>query len=607
MYIFFLPNVDPKQDNQKFKIIENVQIASAFQRGEINFKKNYFCSLSMSSSSYFKHVIVVFFWYGSNKLQKKKKKEKYLEIETYKKSKLKYRPQNLKKDGKMSEELKDENWEELLKTIKRELKLSPGSIFLLVKNTVIFDSDKLLSLWNWWIDQKTEQVKKLTDYLFEKKKKKQTKRCLMIEREFEEDKMTWRPKGANDPEFVNRMETENWDKHLTDLKKIIKMSTNKYLEDSNGELIEAGSDLKRIWMDRYKKETTRSLKMKTMKIKKEEQKKDNDMRKQSKMDWAKIDEIRIVCDEKSEMESFLNNVETAALTMCQTYDTMETCFELAQIVIRWKPYNMSSKNDKLFWDCATTSCQNVSSQLLTIIKMGAKFQEMIAFLHCGLTNFIDCIEHEPMSFAVQGLRQQFVKANDHANYLIKSFQQTQNNCSKSLQSLLETTDNDNNDSFALETKLKRKFASVGIDQNIFQSFLKCHQNFINGLIVNITCITNIRKGADFILQWFEKHCDNGISLEELLENHGLSRLTTPLQTIGVTKIIHLKIKKQDFFQNNIADPLKNAGVSKSLIQELKSLCEVLSIQSTTETYIKTKGTNQSKNGCDHGQAVEPFF
>ncbi|ETO03409.1 hypothetical protein RFI_34001, partial [Reticulomyxa filosa] len=79
----------------------------------------------------------------------------YLEIETYKKSKLKYRPHNLKKDGKMSEELKNEKWEELLEMIKRELKLSSGSIFLLVKNSVIFDSGKLLSLWNWWIDQKT--------------------------------------------------------------------------------------------------------------------------------------------------------------------------------------------------------------------------------------------------------------------------------------------------------------------------------------------------------------------------------------------------------------------------------------------------------------------
>ncbi|ETO11159.1 hypothetical protein RFI_26217, partial [Reticulomyxa filosa] len=531
--------------------------------------------------------------------------EKYLEIETYKKSKLKYRPHNLKKDGKMSEELKDENWEELLKTIKRELKLSSESIFLLVKNTIIFDSDKLLSLWNWWIDQKTGQSCVLDMvFLFDFGKKSE---LTIFLKKNKQSAMTWRPKGANDPEFMDRIETENWDKHFTDLKKIIKMSTNKYLEDSNGELIEAGSDLKRIWMDRYKKETTRSLKMKTMKIKKEEQKKDNDMRKQSKMDWAKIDEIRIVCDEKSEMESFLNNVETAALTMCQTYDTMETCFELAQIVIRWKPHNMSSKNDKLFWDCATTSCQNVSSQLLTIIKMGAKFQEMTAFLHCGLTNFIDCIEHEPMSFAVQGLRQQFVKANDHANYLIKSFQQTQNNCFKSLQSLLETTDNDN-DSFALETKLKRKFASAGIDQNVFQSFLKCHQNFINGLTVNITCITNIRKGADFILQWFEKHCGNGISLEELLENHGLARLTTPLQTIGVTKVIHLKVKKQDFFQNNIAGPLKNVGVSKSLIQELKSLCEVLSIQSTTENiYQKQKEQTNQKMAVTMAKQLNLFF
>ncbi|ETN99469.1 hypothetical protein RFI_38005, partial [Reticulomyxa filosa] len=76
-------------------------------------------------------------------------------------------------------------------------------------------------------------------------------RCLVIMKE--DEQITWYPKNANDPNFRNELEKQDWKKYFEDLEQLIGISNrNEYLrENEKGEIIKNHEDLKAIWTDRY--------------------------------------------------------------------------------------------------------------------------------------------------------------------------------------------------------------------------------------------------------------------------------------------------------------------------------------------------------------------
>ncbi|ETO30347.1 hypothetical protein RFI_06773 [Reticulomyxa filosa] len=154
-----------------------------------------------------------------------------------------FKPTGLRNDGRMLDNSKESNWEELLNTIKEKFHLTTKSSLLLVKKDNIDDhvdnDDDLFDLWNALIKDKKE-----TSYTFKM-------RCLEITKEGK--KIEWCPKGSTDPQFYGAMEQQDWTQHFEDLKQLIGgLSDSEYLEnESQNNKIETADDLKRIWADRY--------------------------------------------------------------------------------------------------------------------------------------------------------------------------------------------------------------------------------------------------------------------------------------------------------------------------------------------------------------------
>ncbi|ETO11561.1 exonuclease SBCC, partial [Reticulomyxa filosa] len=81
---------------------------------------------------------------------------------------------------------------------------------------------------------------------------------------------------------------------------------------------------------------------------------------------------------------FMENIVTAADLFCKNYAAMQTNFELAQAVIKWKPY---SSGTNPFWEAITFGCQTIVSQLIDAIKVLGKFEEMLGIIRSGLLDF----------------------------------------------------------------------------------------------------------------------------------------------------------------------------------------------------------------------------
>ncbi|ETO07471.1 hypothetical protein RFI_29921, partial [Reticulomyxa filosa] len=100
----------------------------------------------------------------------------------------------------------------------------------------IEDADELCEHWNDFANGKME------DCIF-------SMRCLVIKRK--KRTWTWYPKGANNPNFQNNLNKEDWDEHLKDLMEMVKISDEKCLIDKKGKVLKSSNDLKKVWSDRY--------------------------------------------------------------------------------------------------------------------------------------------------------------------------------------------------------------------------------------------------------------------------------------------------------------------------------------------------------------------
>ncbi|ETO09194.1 hypothetical protein RFI_28194, partial [Reticulomyxa filosa] len=107
---------------------------------------------------------------------------------------------------------------------------------------------------------------------------------------------------------------------------------------------------------------------------------------------------------------FMENIVTAADLFCKNYAAMQTNFELAQAVIKWKPY---SSGTNPFWEAITFGCQTIVSQLIDAIKVLGKFEEMLGIIRSGLLDFRNRVQlKETMSLAMQSIKDTFDKSNE---------------------------------------------------------------------------------------------------------------------------------------------------------------------------------------------------
>jgi len=177
-----------------------------------------------------------------------------LEIIIPKKQSLTFKPTELESDGKMPDKATDDNWKELQRLIKKKLGLHKSSCFVLVRvdNTEdqIEDGEQLQELWDQLISSKSKNSYELEML------------CLLIEKE--KETVAWHPKGANHPNFGGNLEKEDWEKHFDDLKELVKVPEDGWLENTKDEdiTIKENKQLKKIWSNRYKKGEPRSLQFK---------------------------------------------------------------------------------------------------------------------------------------------------------------------------------------------------------------------------------------------------------------------------------------------------------------------------------------------------------
>ncbi|ETO06274.1 rhoptry neck protein 6, partial [Reticulomyxa filosa] len=192
-----------------------------------------------------------------------------IKIKTYEKEELEFKIKDLKDDGTMLIKNKDRIWEDLLEFIGDELNLSEKSRFILVnannENDQIEDADELCEHWNDFANGKME------DCIF-------NMRCLVIKRK--KRVWTWYPKGANDPNFQNYLNKQDWDGHLEDLMKMIKVLDEECLKDKKEKILKSGDGLKKIWSDRYGDEQSCSFVLNIVEKEKEtEEESDNENKK----------------------------------------------------------------------------------------------------------------------------------------------------------------------------------------------------------------------------------------------------------------------------------------------------------------------------------------
>ncbi|ETN98450.1 myb domain-containing protein [Reticulomyxa filosa] len=90
---------------------------------------------------------------------------------------------------------------------------------------------------------------------------------------------TWYPRGANNPNFQNNLNKEDWDGHLEDLMKMIKVLDEKCLKDKNEKVLKSGNDLKKVWSDRYDDKQSCSFVLNVIEKEKEEDSKSEDNNK----------------------------------------------------------------------------------------------------------------------------------------------------------------------------------------------------------------------------------------------------------------------------------------------------------------------------------------
>ncbi|ETO28585.1 hypothetical protein RFI_08544, partial [Reticulomyxa filosa] len=172
------------------------------------------------------------------------KLDKYIVIEFNGDKKAIFKGTDIKEDGRMEESAIQDNWNELLRTIKEAFHLTTTSSFVLVKsdNTdeQLGNGKDLLRLWN------NLAMNKTTNFFVLKM------RCLEIARE--KTQMTWCPKKAATPNFREECAKEDWGRHWEDLKQFVGLydADNEYLQDEGQKyVIGSGEELRIVWSDRY--------------------------------------------------------------------------------------------------------------------------------------------------------------------------------------------------------------------------------------------------------------------------------------------------------------------------------------------------------------------
>jgi len=181
--------------------------------------------------------------------------DKRIIIETDGYEKVMHLPDNLNK-LRIQDSYKDKNWKELYAQIKRELNLPDESSFVLLekenRTNQINTADDLYDLWNTFV-----RNNKLKESFLRMM-------CLVITNEGK--RMTWCPKGSNDPNFYPNMSKENWNGHLEELKQLTGTSGDgAYFQvDQSESVIKNATDLQNIWADRYKNDQPCSLQIKVV-------------------------------------------------------------------------------------------------------------------------------------------------------------------------------------------------------------------------------------------------------------------------------------------------------------------------------------------------------
>ncbi|ETO09193.1 hypothetical protein RFI_28193, partial [Reticulomyxa filosa] len=155
----------------------------------------------------------------------------------------------LKDDRTMSSKDKHKIWDGLSDFIVGELNLAEKSRFILVnannENDQIENADKLYEHWNDFANGKMKNCifNMVVLFLF---------LLIFIAVFFLKKRVwTWYPKGANNPNFQNNLNKEDWDEHLEGLMKMIKISDEECLKDKKEKVLKSGDHLQKIWSDRY--------------------------------------------------------------------------------------------------------------------------------------------------------------------------------------------------------------------------------------------------------------------------------------------------------------------------------------------------------------------
>ncbi|ETO11564.1 virulent strain associated lipoprotein [Reticulomyxa filosa] len=126
------------------------------------------------------------------------------------------------------------------------------------------------------------------------------------------------------------------------------------------------------------------------------------------------DDFRYKDQVDSDAKTYCLNIQQAAVEIFKTYGTMGTNFLIAQTIVQWKPQKVESVEAKVFWEGVVCACNEVVTQLMNTIRLGAEFQQALAGVRAGIVDFVDrCLYGEDVPFAIQGLDTQLDKFKEY--------------------------------------------------------------------------------------------------------------------------------------------------------------------------------------------------
>ncbi|ETN97836.1 hypothetical protein RFI_39690, partial [Reticulomyxa filosa] len=240
-------------------------------------------------------------------------------------------------------------------------------------------------------------------------------------------------------------------------------------------------------------------------------------------------------------------------------------------IIQWKPQKVESVKAKVFWEGVICACNEVFTQLMNFIRLGAEFQQVLAGVRSGIVDFVErCSCDEDVPFAIQGLNIQLDKYKDFQNKICLFIEKREKEVDKLVRQAFEKEKVQDNLSEVLQKAGLRSTDAV-------KEFFQAYDKFQQGLIVNYAGLVNIAKDINFLEQWFSLKFNTEIKLETLLRSSDLGALTQPLQTIGINKSIHL-CRKGDNFDKDIRSRLQAIDdINPFDIDSLEDFCESLTI------------------------------